>query len=179
MKLSPVQRRYLVFNQLIPAAVINFLINAVFGWLFFHTSPTVPLLQPLGLNLLPNSIALDLIPTTFFLILFTALVVSHQIRGHLRRGELEPLDARLPLATLYRPHSLRASLNAAALVTSLLVPLTVALLYGIGTRELPLWEFVAFKSLYATALAALFTPLVVLLALAESDAALVGVEPGM
>jgi len=174
MKLSRAQRQFLLVNQLIPAVLINFLINAVFGWLFFHTSPTVPLTQAFGANLLPNSIALDLIPTTFFLLLFTSLVVSHQTRHHLQAGKVEPLDAPLPGADRYRPHSPFSSLHVATLITVALVPLTVALLYGLDIRELPPWSFIWFKALYASLLAPLFTPLVVLLALTEREAAAIG-----
>lgn len=170
--LTPGQWWYLIFSHLLPAILINFLINFGLGWFFFHPLEQVHLWEELSVKVLPSSISVDLIPTTFFLVLFTGLIVSRQVQGHLRRGRVGPLEpSKLGypklLCRIRHPRNPGTNLGLAAAVTLTLVPATILVFQCSGTLMLPLWHFILFKALYAAGLAALFTPLVVLRALAE------------
>lgn len=167
MKLTAGQRNYLVYHQFVPSVLINFVLNAGFGWIFFQTQPVVPLLSPLSIDIKPNSISLDLVPMIFFLTFFTALIVSRQTRGALDAGRLEPARIDHSLFHHYVLHCYPESFRLAALLTLILAPTTAAAMYWHEIHELSLWDFVWFKAIYATVLAALFTPFVVLSSMAR------------
>lgn len=160
------QLRYLLIQHLLPAVLVNFLINFVCGWLFFHHKAEVHLWESFTFTALPSSIAIDLIPTTFFLVFFTGLIVSLQVASHLGQGRVAPvLDAVwFPrMGPLNRP---MASLRTAGAITLILVPAALLVFHWNEIGMLPFWEFVWFKSVYAAVLAALFTPFVVVRSLA-------------
>ena len=73
--MSPAQRRYLVVEQGVGAAVFNFVLNAVIAWLMFRRQDVVPLWGQ-------QSIAGDTIGTSLLLPLITCLVVTRLARGH-------------------------------------------------------------------------------------------------
>lgn len=167
LNLTLTQWRYLLLYQLLPAILINFIINFAFGWLFFHTFEQVQLWQALSFSVLPTSIAVDLLPTTFFLIFFTGLIVSRQVGHHMHDGLIEPITCPAYLRQINPPRNLMTSFRLAVLITLTLVPGTVLIFYWNNIDGLPLWDFVYFKSFYATVLAILFTPFVVLRTMAE------------
>lgn len=170
LHLTDKQWRYLLLNQLLPAVLINFLINLGLGWLFFHTFSQVHLWQALSFTVLPTSIAIDLLPTTFFLVFFTSLIVSRQVYRLVRNGQVEPISCACYLCRIGPPRNPVTSFRLAVSITLAVVPATVLVFHWNNIHTLPLWHFITFKSLYAAALAALFTPFVVLTTMAESAA---------
>ena len=170
LHLTLTQQRYLLLKQLLPAILINFIVNFAFGWLFFHTSEQVPLWQALSFSVLPTSIVVDLIPTSFYLIFLTSLIVSRQVQHHMRDGLITPITNPAFLCRISPLHGLMTSFRLALLITLILVPGTVLIFHWNNIDALPLWDFIYFKSFYATALAALFTPFVVLRAMVGEPA---------
>ena len=167
MHLTDRQLRYLLLTHLLPAVLINFLINFGLGWLFFHVHEHVHLWETLSFKVLPSSISIDLVPTTFFLIFFTSLIASHQVQQHLSQGRVEPLACSDFLCRISHPSTPMTSLCLAVSLTLALVPATVLVFHWNSINMLPLWPFIWFKAIYAAVLSALFTPLVVLRTMAE------------
>ncbi len=165
--LSPEQRRYLLLEQGVGAAVVNFALNAGIAWLLFNRLASVPLWGS-------QSIAGDTIGTCFFLPFFTALIVTPLARSRVRAGTLAApgwsveshgLLARLPRGTVRRA----AYLGGACAVS--VAPLTIAVLDGLEVTDLQFWSFVTFKATFAALLAVLVTPLIALYAIAAPGSA--------
>src|SRR6185369_14816725 len=83
--MSSTQRRYLLIEQGVGAAVFNFFVNAVIAWAMFRAHPTVPLWGQ-------QSIMGDTIGTCFILPFLTCLIVTRLARGHVRTGKVPPLQ---------------------------------------------------------------------------------------
>ena len=163
--MSREHRRY-VLEQGIGSGVINVLINAAIAWLLFRPLPSVPLW---GLQ----SIAGDTLGTCFVLPFATCLIVTRLTHREVRRGRFpspdwrrasRPALARLPGATASRAAFL------AMFCTLVVAPLALGALAALGIAELGLASFVAFKALFAGALAGAVTPLIVLAALGDTPA---------
>ncbi len=150
--LSREHRRFLVVDQLIGAAVVNFVINAGLAWLLFRRSPSVAMYASPG-------IAIDTTVTALVLPLVTALVAAFVVRLRVGRGELPPL----PLSATHdsawsRRSTLRrgALLGVAAVVFAALPTVGAFALAGVG--RLPLARFLWFKASFAAAVGMLVTP---------------------
>lgn len=150
--LSREHRRFLVVDQLIAAAVVNFLINYAVAWLVFRRVPSV------GLRASPG-IAGDTIVTAFLLPLITALATAFVVRLRVARGGLPPLDlaaARAP-AWWRRPAWLRGTLLGFAAILVLALP-TLGVFGLLGIDQLPRARFLWFKAGFAVGLGILVTP---------------------
>lgn len=151
------QKRFLL-EQGGGSVVVNLLINGVIAFLMFRGATTVPLWGQ-------QSIAGDTIGTTFFLPLFTCLIVTPLSRRRLRSGDLTPVPGAplglrwLPQRTFWRG-ALLGLLTAIALG-----PLSVFALTSLGVTEQSFWGFVAFKALFAAALGVVMSPLIALWAI--------------
>lgn len=163
--MSREQRRY-VLEQGIGSGLINVLINAAVAWLLFRSLPNVPLW---GLQ----SIAGDTVGTCFVLPFATCLIVTRLTHREVRRGRFpspdwrraaHPALGRLPGATTPRAALL------GLLCTLVVAPLALGALAALGIAELGLASFVAFKALFAGALAAVVTPLIAVAALGDTAA---------
>src|SRR5262249_59211424 len=77
--MSPAQQRYLVLEQGVGAAIVNFVFNAGIAALFFYGQTHVPLWGA-------QCIAGDTLGTTFILPFITCLVVTRIARGQMRGG---------------------------------------------------------------------------------------------
>ena len=158
-------RRYLLIEQGIVSAVFNLLLNGVIAWVMTRSLEAVPLW---GTDV---SIAGDTIGTTFMLPFFTCLFVTRMAHGQVASGKLPPVRwrrdthaalGRLPASTL--PRAL--VLGLACLIA--IAPIAVWALVALEVNDLGVWRFVAFKALFAAALAALVTPIVALGALGDT-----------
>jgi hypothetical protein len=164
--MSPAHRRYLLIEQGVGAAVVNFAINAAIAWLMFRTQDLVPLWGQ-------QSIAGDTIGTCLILPLLTCLIVTPMARGHVRAGRVKALGWKrdshrflgwLPAGTFLRGFVL------GLLCMLALSPLTLLVLTLLHVANLSLWQFVVFKATFAALAAALVTPVVAVWAIAEEPA---------
>lgn len=155
-------RKYLV-GQAVIGAGINFMLNGAIGWMLYRHLPRTPLYGE-------QSIAGDIVVTSFLLPVLICLIATPLIRNEVRK-------ARLPAASWLRPGSSRAAhvlgnllLRAVVLgvLSALLVsPVAIWTLQRLGVDGLQLWSFVAFKATVAAALAAVITPIVAAWALED------------
>lgn len=164
--MHPHHVRFLVLEQGIGSAVVNFLLNGAIAWLLFRTVEQVPLWGQ-------QSIAGDTIGTCFFLPFFTTLIVTPLARGRVRTGSLMALpwtrETHPPLRWL--PGGTVKRGLVLGVVTALLVgPLSVALLQCADVQELSFWRFVWFKAVFAAGLALIVTPIISIWAIAEGTA---------
>jgi hypothetical protein len=163
LELDATHRRYLMIDQGVGAIIATILINALIAWLLFRSLPVVPLWGQ-------QSIAGDTIATTFFLPLFTCLIVTPLTHLAVRRGQLSRPSFRrasypwlrwLPAGTFLR------GLVLGLVVMIVVGPVSVWALAQLGVFELRFWPFVVFKALYAGALAAPVAPLIAVAALGD------------
>lgn len=155
---SPAQRRYLLVEQGVGGAIVNAIINAGFGWLFFHHLAFVPLQGDL-------SIAGDTVVTGFLVAFITTLIVTALARREVRVGRVPALDAHPVLRWLPRRTWLRGLVLGLAGVALLAIP-TVLVLGALGVSGMSFGRFLLFKSTFAAVAGLIFTPLVALYALA-------------
>ena len=159
--MSSRHRRYLLLDQGIGAGVLNLLLNAGIAWLLFRGMVTIPLWGA-------QSIAGDTIGTAFVLPFLSTLIASAVVRGQVRAGYVaglslpgESLLQRLPVGLARRGMVFGlAGLVAAGLPTA-------AALGAVGVAEMAFGEFVAFKAAFAAVLAAMVTPIIARVALAD------------
>lgn len=160
MPLGAAQRRFLWIEQGAVPFAVNVVLNAAIGWAMFRGVAAVPLWGV-------SSIGGDTLGTSFFLPAITCLIVTPLVRGQARRGAAPVFG---PLAGWLRPFQRPLPLRALALGLAC-IPLAggaaVALLAVLGVGALDFAPFLAWKALYAGALAALVQPAVALLALAD------------
>jgi hypothetical protein len=154
-------RRYLVGQGVIGAGT-NFMLNGAIGWMLYRHLPRIPLYGE-------QSIAGDIIVTSFLLPVLVCLIATPLIRSEVRK-------ARLPATSWLRPGSSRTALPGNLLLRAVLLgvlsallmaPVTIWTLHGLGVEGLEFWSFVAFKATFAAALAAVITPIVAARALGD------------
>lgn len=152
----PEHKRFIFVEHGIGSALFNLALNGAIAWLLFRSLDRIPLWGS-------QSIAGDTIGTCFFLPFFTALIVTPLARRRVRRGQVGALGSTpgSPSAARWLP---RATLPYAAVLgivcTVLVGSLTVWSLHVLAVHDLAFWGFVAFKGLFAGALAAVVTPLI-------------------
>jgi hypothetical protein len=163
---SPAQRRYILLEQGVGAAVFNFVLNALIAWVMFRSQDVVPLWGQ-------QSIMADTIGTTIILPLMTSLIATPLARRRVRTGGLDwlgwsrlshPFLAWLPRSTAARGFALGLACMIA------LAPVTLLILGYLHVAELSLGRFVVFKATFAAVAAALVTPIIALWAIAEDPA---------
>ena len=165
MNLSTTQRRYLLLGLGVVPGILNFIINSIIGWLMFHRMVAVPVWN------MTSSAGPDTLGTCFFLPAVTCLIVTPIVRRHVRRATIEPVSAAraLPgwLRHFHRPLAVRAVLLGLSCLVIVGGPVTAILLVG-GLTEIAFAPFLWFKSAFAAVLGMVVTPLIGLLALADS-----------
>jgi hypothetical protein len=162
MDLSEKHRSWLLREQVIAPAAINFVLNAGIAWLVFRARGVVPLWGEGG-------IAIDAIATLFLLPFLTCLIVTPLVRRAVGAGKLPPLDAAigLPQAIERLP---RALLSRAAVLGMVGVLAGAPLVLGavaVAGGALSVPTLVLSKGVYTAALAALVGPIIALRTLAE------------
>jgi hypothetical protein len=162
MVLSAKHRSWLIREQVIAPAVINFTLNAGIAWLLFRGRGVVPLWGEGG-------IAQDALATLFLLPFLTCVIVTPLVRRAVGAGKVPPLDAaiglpasieRLPRALLARA----ATLGLGGIVAGAPLVLGAVAVAG-GALTVP--TLVLSKGVYTAALAALIGPMIALRTLAE------------
>ena len=161
MQLSAEQRRFLWIGQSLVPFAINLVLNGAIGWAMFRGMEQVPFWGQ-------SSIGGDTLGTSFFLPAITCLIVTPLVRGEVRKGAAAAFRGALAgwLRRFQRPLVLRA-----CAIGTVCIPfaggLAVVLLSALGVDALGFAPFLGWKALYAGVLAALVTPPIALLALAD------------
>jgi len=163
MDLSEKHRSWLIREQVIAPAAINFVLNAGIAWLIFRGRGVVPLWGEGG-------IAQDAIATLFLLPFLTCLIVTPLVRRAVGAGKVPPLDGAigLPLVVERLPRALLARAAALGLGGVLVgAPLVLGAI-AVAGGALDVQTLVLSKGVYTGALAALIGPMIALRTLAES-----------
>jgi len=163
MTLSEKHRAYLVREQMIAPALINFALNVAIAWLIFRGRGRVPLWGEGG-------VAQDTFATLFLLPFLTCLIVTPLVRRAVASGKIPPLDAAgaVPPLASRLPRSLLARSAALGLGAVLVgAPLLLGGLAAAGVTALGVSSLVLGKGVYTALLAALVGPLIALRALAD------------
>jgi hypothetical protein len=180
--LPPEHRRWLFWNAIVIAAVINAILNALIAWGSAVNEDIIPLWAvPLAEG--PSTIT-DTVGTFFILPLVTTLVITTVVWHELSTGRLAVLGlegdsgrlfARLP------SRRLRRGLFIGALCTVIFAPAAVLVLVAIDFGDLSVGNFVLYKAIFGVALGAVVTPFIGLAAMAGprlAEVARPGIEPG-
>ncbi|GAB3378233.1 hypothetical protein [Lysobacter fragariae] len=165
MRMNRELQRFLLVGQTIAPFAINALVNGAIAWAVYRGLAALPLWGD-------RSISGDTLVTSFLLPLIICLLVTPLIRAQATQGKAPMANGGLPgwLRIFSHPLLLRALLLGIA-ATLVVGGATVALLAVSGMQSLALSPFLAFKSIYAGGLAAIVTPMVAWLALADPQSA--------
>jgi hypothetical protein len=142
------------------AGIINALINAPLGLVLVKPGARLALFG------LPG-VAADLTAMAFGISFGTALVVTLQTRGQVRRGRLSPpaLSPRLRASLERWPSSLfRRAWNLGVISVLLFVPLPLLVLWATGVHDMDRLALTVFKGVFSFVAGGLVTPLVVVAA---------------
>jgi hypothetical protein len=160
------QRQYLLVGQCLMPFAINFVLNGLIGLAMFRGVDPVP---TWGIE---SSAGPDLIGTCFFLPAITCLIVTPIVRRHIRAGMIEPASASgfLPswLRPFQRPLAARAVLFGVAGL-ALIGSLVAAVLLSAAPAQFGLTPFLWLKASFSAVLGGAVTPIIGLVALAESE----------
>lgn len=170
-ELSPEHRRYIFWQAIVGAAIVNVLLNAGIAWLSVHNEDSVPRWAvPLVDG--PSTIT-DTVGTFFILPLVTCLIFTTLARKEIREGKLQPLGwtrtshpflRRLPEGTL------RRGIAAGAVTALILGPPAVLAIIALDIGDVTTGGFVAYKAVFGVALGLVVTPILALWALAGTPA---------
>jgi hypothetical protein len=146
-------RRFLIVDEIVGPAIVNFLLNAGIAWFLFRKLASVPLWGS-------QSIAADTLGTAFVLPVLTALIAGLLIPARVVRGKLSPVPAALLRPTMWSRRSgvVRGALLGVAAVVLVATPV-VLLLPRLGVAELSRSTFIWFKASFAAGVGILVTPL--------------------
>jgi fructose-specific phosphotransferase system IIC component len=150
---SEEHRRFLIVDEIVAPAVVNFLLNAGIAWYLVRTLATVPLWGSPG-------IAVDTLSTAFVLPVLTALIAAWLIRVRVVRGKLSPIPDALMRPNWWSRRSfvVRGILLGAVAVVLVGTPV-VSLFALFGAERLPRTSFIWFKASFAAGVGVLVTPL--------------------
>jgi hypothetical protein len=156
--------RYLLLEQCAGGALFNVGFNLAIAWAMFRALPSVPLWGTM-------SIAADTLSTCFLLPFMTCVIVTRLAVREIRRGRFDApgwrrsshrILGRLPTNTQAR------ALLLGILGLAVVAPPTLLVFVALGVTELPLRDFLIFKSTYAGVLGGIFTPIVALASLGDA-----------
>ncbi len=164
MKLSKEHWKFILIKQGCVAVLINFLMNGFMAWVMFKPAEEVTLWEE-------NSFAFDIIATTFFFTFFTSFFVSKASYKVVWEGRLSSIEwpSASKFFERFPPRPFLGSLGVAVLATILIAPTVIGVLILLDMQVMALQTFILFKAFYAGTLAAIVTPIVALVALAEAD----------
>jgi hypothetical protein len=162
--MSPAQARFVFLEQGAGAAIGNFVLNGLIGWIAYRSLSVVPLWGSKG-------IAVDAMATSFLLPLITCFILHVVVNKQVRSGAIEALPAswrtRAGFALLPRNVALRGLSLGLFSALALTVP-TVGVLIALPVASLSLRQFLLFKALHAMTLAVVTSPLAAIYALASA-----------
>jgi hypothetical protein len=161
-------RRYLFWQAIVGAAIVNLVLNAGIAWLSTLNEHEVPRWAVPFVDR-PSTIT-DTIGTFFILPLVTCLIFTTLAHREMREGKLEPLRwtrATHPFLRRLPAGMLRRGLAAGAITTVILGPLAVLAIIALDVGDLTIGEFVAYKAVLGVALGLFVTPILALWAIAE------------
>lgn len=163
--MQPIHVRFLVVEQALLLAAINFLINLAIGWISFDTSDVVPLWGGKG-------VAVDVMIASFLLPLLVCLIMTPLVRKRIRAGDLPVLEWRRSDHLLLRVLPFKARKRAVVLgVCGVLffgLP-TVTVLASFGVESMTAGTFMWFKASYAAVLSLIVGPIVGVGAIARGN----------
>ena len=156
-ELTPAHRRFLLRDAILIAAVVNGALNALFAWLVTVGEDEVPVTAvPLAEG---PSVLADSVATCFVLPFLTTLAITTIVWKEMRDGHL----TRIPhvpgsLADRLPKTRLRRATWIGLFCLALFGPLAAAgvLLFDYG--DIPIGEFVVYKTIFGIVLGALVTP---------------------
>jgi len=160
--LTPLERRYLIWQSCVGAAIVNALINGGLGWLGTRGMASVPLWR------IPGVVA-DLSGTAFGVTFGTCLGTAFQVPRDLDRGRIVPVVMSPGVATLvarFPDRLLKRSFGLGWLSMLISVPL-IAVLVAMGFTALDRLPFIELKAAFAAFMGALVTPFLVLAVLGD------------
>jgi hypothetical protein len=167
--ISTEHRRYIFWQAIVGAAVVNLVLNAGIAWLSVRNEDSVP---QWAVPLVDRpSVITDTIGTFFILPLVTTLLFTTLARRELREGTIEPLGwtpATHPFLRRLPRGMLRRGLALGAITTAILSLPAVLLIVALGVDDVSVGAFVAYKAVLGVALGLVITPIVAIWALAEA-----------
>jgi hypothetical protein len=161
--LSGEHRRFLIVDELVGPAIVNFWLNAGIAWFFFHKVSSVPLWGA-------QSIAIDTLVTAFLLPIFTALVAAVLVRRQVVRGKLPRIAPGAIRSTAWSRRSsfVRGALLGVAAMLVVATPVVLGFAV-VGPARLSTTSFIWFKASFAAGVGVLVTPLLGWWALADAS----------
>jgi hypothetical protein len=163
--MTDAHRRYVQTETRI-SIVLSIVLSLVFAWLVFPKTGAIPFGGMGG-------IAFDLLPTTFMIVLMTTVALSLLTRARKKKGSIASLDLQsveqgrsAKVARRLPGHFLLRAILLAVGACAIFLPLMIGVLYVLGVEQMAFWPFMLFKAVYGAFLAALFTPAILLAALA-------------
>ena len=166
MSLLASQRRYLLVGQALIPAMINIVVCGVIALTDYRNLDSLPVWG------FPQSIAMDLIGTSFLLPSITCMIATILIRRDVRRLAVEPIDpdTEIPVWLRWLPRSLLLRSVLCGMVGGVFVGIPVAtILLTLPMNGLSLPAFLAAKLTFVAVYGALVTPLIAIRALGDSQ----------
>jgi hypothetical protein len=161
------QRRWIFWNAIVIAAVVNAVLNALIAWGTAASEDEVPL-WALPLVEGPSTIT-DTVGTFFVLTFLTTLIVTTLVRAELRHERLPPLPEAIPLAARLPAARAKRGALLGGLCMAVLGPPAVAVLVALDFGDLSVGEFVLYKAIFGIVLGAVVTPFIALVAMGDSQ----------
>lgn len=163
-------RRWLILNAVVGAAIVNVIANGGFAWLSVKGGHTVPLWTVPRFG--RTSTIMDTVGTFFFLPFFTTMAVTRGVSRQVRSGRLSSVSissARPSLIGRLPAVRWRRSLALGALCTAVLSPVAIPILFGLDFAGVSRHTFVLYKVALGVALGLVVTPIAALMAMTTSD----------
>lgn len=157
--------------------VLSVIISLLFAWAVFPPGGAIPMGGMGG-------IAFDLVPTTFMIVLMTTIALSLLTHARRRKGAVGvlALEAGAPhwgvrLARRLPRHFLLRAVALALGACAVFIPAMLLILFIARVSDMAFVPFLLFKAVYGAFLAALFTPPILIAALAWETPAPKAVTP--
>jgi hypothetical protein len=159
-------RRWLLFNAVLIAAVVNAGLSALIAWISAANETeislwAVPLVE--GPSLISDTVG------TFFILPFlTTLVITTVVWNEIREGKLAPLSRRSAGLLSSLPQTrVRRGAYFGAICTVVLGPPAVVVLLLRDPGDVSVGDFVLYKAIFGIVLGAIVTPPIALAAMTD------------
>jgi hypothetical protein len=161
MRLNPELRRFLFIGQTIAPFIVNALVNGAIAWAVYRGLAALPLWGN-------KSIGGDALATSFLLPVIICLIVTPLIRAMAKQGKTPTFDSALAgWLRIFQWSLFVRALLFGVVSTVVLGGITIALLTALGVQALDFNAFIVWKMFYTGTLAAIVTPIIALVALAD------------